>query len=291
MPVQRDRTLGECLREFRERLVPLHGEAEAKAMARETFRDALGTDPLLCDARTVPSTDQVERARSILDRLLTGMPFQYALGHAWFMGLRIAVDPRVLIPRPETEELVHTIIAGRSEPPAHIVDLCTGSGCIALALKKAFPTAEVQGVDISPGALEVVRANAVANALEVVPLQLDALRTEELTERLRDRSPGKTIIVSNPPYVPVSDRASMEPHVLRHEPHLALFVEDHDPLVFYRSIATASARALSPGDELWFETHHLHAQATAEVVRASGFKDVRTFRDLSGNERTIRARW
>lgn len=289
MPLQEEPTLENRLRDYRDRLLPLHGEAEAKAMARAVFREILGKDPVQCDGRTRLSNDQQVQARSILEKLATGMPVQYALGHTWFHGLRIAVDPRVLIPRPETEELVQLIITAQPTPPVRIVDVCTGSGCIALALKKAFQTAQVRGTDISSEALDVARANARSNGLEVEWRRQDALRTDVFASFV-EGSAGRTIVVSNPPYVPLAEKEDMAANVTEHEPHLALFVEDNDPQIFYRAIATAAARGLAKGDELWFEAHYLHAPVTATAVKAAGFSSVELIQDLSGNPRFIRAR-
>ncbi len=224
-----------------------------------------------------------------LKRLAAGEPLQYVIGHVEFHGLRIAVDPRVLIPRPETEELVDRIIRSCKNAPERIVDVGTGSGCIALALKQAFPAAQVFGLDISAGALELAAENARTNHLDVQWSRTDALG-EALPQWMRSMLSGPgNLVVSNPPYVPLDDSSTMQPHVLDHEPHLALFVEYADPQQFFRAIAQAAFPALHPGDSVWFEGHYRHAPQTVEVVKQAGFPHAELITDLSGNPRFIHA--
>lgn len=273
--------------QYRQALLPAHGAAEARAILREVLRHNLGiAAPELEPQRTLSPED--ERAvRKLLDRVLGGEPLQYVLGSVPFHGLRIAVDPRVLIPRPETEELVDLIVRSTRQAPHRIIDVGTGSGCIALVLKKSFPTADVMGFDRSAEALALAAQNAEANRLTVSWREVDAL-SPELAEMMGAKEPGqRTLVVSNPPYVPLRDKAEMAPNVLEHEPHMALFVGDDDPHRFYRAIATAAQQAFRTGDELWFEAHYRHAPQTAEVIRAIGFKHAELLHDLSGNPRFI----
>ncbi len=282
-------TIKAFLDEHREALIVLHGPDEARAILRAVFQDRLGLAVPELEPDRVLSLEELASLQHTLQRLRAGQPLQYVLGHVEFHGLRIAVDPRVLIPRPETEELVDRIIRASDQPPTTIVDIGTGSGCIALALKKAFPQAKVFGLDISSSALELARMNAQANGLEVEWTACDALGPELLPLLKKLRSPGGMLVVSNPPYVPVSDKGSMQKQVLEHEPHLALFVDDADPQLFYRAIATAAASARVQGDRLWFEAHYLHAAGTINVVKAAGFEEVKLIKDLSGNPRFISA--
>jgi release factor glutamine methyltransferase len=282
-------TVQAFLDEHREALIAVHGPTEARAMLRAVFQDRLALAFPESEPERLLTPEELASLQEPLERLRAGGPLQYVLGHVDFHGLRIAVDPRVLIPRPETEELVDRIIRSSAQPPATIVDIGTGSGCIALALKKAFPQAKVVGVDISPSALELARANAQANALEVEWTACDALGPELAPLLKKVRSSGGMHVVSNPPYVPFSDKASMQDQVLRHEPHLALFVEDADPQLFYRAISAASASAMGQGDVLWFEVHYRHAHDTMAVVKAAGFEEAKLIKDLSGNPRFIRA--
>jgi len=263
-----------------------HGTAEARAIARAIFQENLDIDPLAIDTDRSLSESELLKVYLPLKRLRAGEPLQYIIGHVDFHGLRIAVDPRVLIPRPETEELVDRIIRSFSVPPTRIIDIGTGSGCIALALKKAFSKARVTGVDKSIDALTVARSNGLSNALEVEWTEADALSSEWST-MLDKADHGKTLIVSNPPYVPRSEEKEMDATVRDHEPHTALFVPDEDPQLFYHAIAGTAASALHAGDELWFEGHYIHTPATAELVRGMAFRTVETFSDMSGHPRFI----
>lgn len=282
-------TIKALLDHYREALLPAHGVSGAKAILREVFRERLGIALPELEPERMLSADEGRAVREPLERIRAGEPMQYVLGRMFFFGLRIAVDPRVLIPRPETEELVERIVRSTERPPDRIVDIGTGSGCIALALKKAFPAARVIGVDLSESALQLARANAAANDLPVEWHVQDAL-APDLPECLRAESPGRhTLVVGNPPYVPLRDKAGMATQVVDHEPHTALFVPDDDPHLFYRAIARAAFASLQPGDALWFEAHHRHAAGTAAVVRAIGFPGAELLHDLSGNPRFIHA--
>ncbi len=283
------RTVKAFLDEHREALRALHGLDEARALLRAVFQERLGLAVPELEPERLIGPEELASLQDTLQRLRAGEPLQYVLGHVEFHGLRIAVDPRVLIPRPETEELVDRIIRASDQAPTTIVDIGTGSGCIALALKKGFPQAKVFGLDISSSALEVARSNGQANRLEVEWTACDALGPELSALLKKLRSSGGMLVVSNPPYVPVSDKDSMQEQVLQHEPHLALFVEDADPQLFYRAIATAAASAMAQGDRLWFEAHYLHAAGTMNVVKAAGFEEVKLIKDLSGNPRFISA--
>ncbi|MGV9011589.1 MAG: peptide chain release factor N(5)-glutamine methyltransferase [Flavobacteriales bacterium] len=289
MPLTSGKTLGEWDRAFREGLTPLHGKDEAKTITRAAFRHLLGKDPLQLDSHTLLTTEQSSHADAMQLRLVAGEPLQYVLGTVLFHGLEMAVDPRVLIPRPETEELVDLVIHAQDVEPARILDVCTGSGCIALALKQAFTGAAVTGCDISDGALDVARSNGATTGLDVAWKKCDALGAGLNALFTGLERPDRTLVVSNPPYVPQRDKQRMDPHVLLHEPHLALFVEDTDPHLFYRAIAKAFVPHAGVMDELWFEAHHLYAPATAEEVRSQGFSRVEVLKDLSGNPRFIRA--
>ena len=290
MPSAHDQTLAYWEQSFRESLLELHGADEAKAITRVAFREILGKDPFQMDAKALLTSTQSSRAREVLQRLVAGEPLQYVIGSVEFFGLKLRVDPSVLIPRPETEELVDLMVRAQAAAPVRIFDICTGSGCIALALKKAFPQAFVTGCDISERALDVACSNGATTGLEVTWNNCDALGAGLNALLTAERTEGRTLVISNPPYVPQQDKATMDPHVLLHEPHLALFVENADPHLFYRAIAQAFAPLAGLEDELWFEAHHLHAPATAEVVRTEGFSRVELLQDLSGNPRFIRAR-
>lgn len=279
-------TVEAVLAQYQLDLGALYERGEVRAIAASVFFDRLGWDAgeLLVNRATALSESELLKVILPLKRLRQGEPLQYVLGSTEFHGLRIGVDRHVLIPRPETEELVDLAIRAQDVPPQRIVDIGTGSGCIALVLKKAFPAADVIGLDVSPEALQRARQNGQDLGLEVQWLQAD-IRSPAVT------LPAADLIISNPPYIPQAEEAAMHANVLEHEPHLALFVPDGDPLLFYRVIAEKAARALPAGGQLWFEGHYAHAPAVAELLHGLGYEGVNVFTDLGGQPRIIRGRW
>ncbi len=279
-----DNTVGSLLDLYRSELIGLYGAREATAIARAVFQETFGWDIGQVEGRKAEALSESEllKVYTPLTRLRAGEPLQYVLGHVQFMGLTLKVGPGVLIPRPETEELVD-VIGRQGGQPTRIVDVGTGSGCIALALKKLFPQAEVIGTDISEDALRIARSNGEATGLEIRWEQCDVLHPDTTFPDACD------LIVSNPPYVPFSEKATLASHVREHEPHTALFVDDADPVLFFRSIGEKARRALMPGGELWFEGHHVHTPEAATVLRSMGFHDVTVIDDLSGAHRFLRA--
>ena len=278
-------TVDAVLDQYQRDLSPLYARGEVRAIACAVFFDRLGWDAtdLMLKREASLSESELLQVYLPLKRLRTGEPLQYVLGSVDFQGLRISVDPSVLIPRPETEELLDLIIRSRTEPPKRILDIGTGSGCIALALKKAFPEAIVHGLDVSPEALATAEGNAQANKLFVEWRRTDVLDPDAELEAF-------DLIVSNPPYVPRSDEASLAVNVREHEPHLALFVEDIDPLLFYRVIAQRALNLLPSEGELWFEGHHIHTPEVGRILDGFGYAEVRVLNDLSGIPRFIHAR-
>jgi len=279
-----DNTVGSMLDLYRSELIGRYDTREATAIARIVFQEAFGWDVAQLEWRKAYSLSGSEllKVYTPLTRLSIGEPLQYVLGHVQFMGLSLKVGPGVLIPRPETEELVD-MIGRQGRVFQKILDIGTGSGCIALALKKRFPQAELVGMDISEEALRIARSNAVSNGMDVRWEQNDVLQVDSISADAFD------LIVSNPPYVPRSEEPTLASHVREHEPHAALFVEDDDPVLFYRAIGQKATQALVPGGELWFEGHHLHTPEAAAVLRTMGFHDVTVIDDLSGSHRFIRA--
>ena len=277
-------TVQAVLDQYQRDLSDLYGTSEVRAIAFAVFRDRLGWDAaevLLYRPGTL-SESELLSVYLPLKRLRIGEPLQYVLGYTGFHGLRIQVDPSVLIPRSETEELVDRISRSRSIAPQRILDIGTGSGCIALALKKRFPQAGVSGLDASAKALAVASRNAKANGLEVSWSLADVLDPAW-------EIPVADLVVSNPPYVPRSEEASLASNVKDHEPHLALFVDDVDPLLFYRVIGQQAFRSLPEGGELWFEGHHIHTPAVGRALEDIGFGSVEVLSDLSGSARFIHA--
>ena len=269
---------------YQQELSLLYPASEVRAIACAVFQDSLGwdaTDVMLGRERAL-SESELLKVYLPLKRLRTGEPLQYVLGSVDFHGLRIAVDRSVLIPRPETEELVDLILRSRSNAPERILDVGTGSGCIALALKNKFPSAHVFAMDVSADALAMAAKNAASNGLAVEMLHADVL--DEQTPL-----PSVDLIVSNPPYIPMSEEEQMERNVREHEPRVALFVADADPLLFYLRIAEKGMVALRSGGGIWFEGHYLHSPAVGRLLESMGYSDVRVLNDLSGSPRFIHA--
>lgn len=277
-------TVGSLLDLYRAELGARFGAAEARAMARIVFQESFGWDAAELDQRRATSLSESEllKVYTPLTRLRTGEPLQYVLGHAWFMGMKLHVAPDVLIPRPETEELVD-LIRQRGRDFKRILDIGTGSGCIALALKSHFPHAEVCGADVSDEALRIARRNGADQNLGVEWEHFDVLEDRVKLPLALD------LLVSNPPYVPRAEENDLEAHVRDHEPHVALFVDDADPLLFYRVIASKGLNVLVPGGELWFEGHYKHAIEVGDLLDQLGYSEVRVLNDLSGSARFIHA--
>lgn len=220
---------------------------------------------------------------SAIERLLTREPIQYVLGTAWFYGLPFKVNSNVLIPRPETEELVDLII--KENPTAQrIIDICTGSGCIAISLKHNLPNVTVWATDFMDGALGVAKENATDLKADVTIVKHDALSGDY--SMLPD---GCDVIVSNPPYVKENEKSGIEVHVLDFEPHTALFVPDDDALLFYRHIGIAALGKLRHGGTLYFECHTDHATEVANLLLGLGYKSCKIVKDMFGRERIAQA--
>lgn len=277
-----DNTVGSLLDLYSSELIGMYGAREATAIAQAVFQENFGWDIGELEGRKneVLRESELLKVYTPLTRLRTGEPLQYVIGHVQFMGSELKVGPGVLIPRPETEELVD-MIRRQGRKYFKIVDVGTGSGCIALALKKLFPQAEVTGMDISDDALHIARANGEANRMDVHWEHRDVLLG---TTNFPDAC---DLIVSNPPYVPRFEEATLAPHVRDHEPYIALFVDDADPLLFYRVIGEKALKALVPGGELWFEGHYRYTPEAAHVLHGMGYADVRVLDDMSGSTRFI----
>ncbi|PZO30568.1 MAG: peptide chain release factor N(5)-glutamine methyltransferase [Flavobacteriaceae bacterium] len=238
---------------------------------------------------------QFSQWETVLAELKTHKPIQYILGETEFYGLPFLVNENVLIPRPETEELVQLILddlsiraQSRSENIT-ILDIGTGSGCIPISLKKNLPSAEVFAIDVSKNALEVAQKNAEINRVEVNFIEANILLTDSLVLPTRNTQHATLfdIIVSNPPYVRNLEKAEINPNVLEFEPHLALFVEDNDALLFYRKITELAKNHLSENGKLYFEINQYLGKETVVLVESYGFKNVQLIKDIYGNDRMI----
>jgi release factor glutamine methyltransferase len=221
---------------------------------------------------------------AILDKLKLEIPIQYILGTTQFYGLEFNVNENVLIPRPETEELVELIISSavnmQKFKNIKILDIGTGSGCIAISLAKNIPNAEVSAIDISNKALATAKENAGLNKVDVAFIQKNILETNDLEQQF-------DIIVSNPPYVRNLEKSEIKPNVLANEPHLALFVEDNDALIFFRKIAELATKNLSSEGKLFFEINQYHGKETVELLEKMHFKNIELRKDIYGNDRMI----
>ena len=269
-------------------LAPLYGDGEAKAIARLVFevRFGLSMSDICLGKDTQLSANNQTELKGIADRLLEQEPIQYVLGQADFCGRAFMVNEHVLIPRPETEELCRWITSQGDRHRVRLLDIGTGSGCIAITLAAEMPDAEVTAWDISAEALEVAHENAKRTHVHVSFEQVDALNIPHssfLTSHF-------SFIISNPPYICNKERASMEANVLEHEPHTALFVPDDDPLLFYRAIAQYGQTALEPGGWLYFEINPLYAQPLSDMLRMMSYHDIELNLDQYGKQRMIRAK-
>ena len=228
---------------------------------------------------------EIPGLETVFDELRSWRPVQYIVGKADFADMELTVREGVLIPRPETEELVDWV-AREAKEGAHILDVCTGSGCIAIALKRMVPRSEVWAMDISEDALAIARENGAEYAPDVRFVEGDALADFSI------HFEGVTFdaIVSNPPYIPDSDRALMRPNVLEHEPDLALFVEDSDPLIFYRAIAQTGRKMLKPDGCLYFEIYESLVEEMVAMLECEGYTDIVVREDFRGKPRMICAR-
>lgn len=218
--------------------------------------------------------------------LLKNRPIQYVIGETEFCGMRFLVNENVLIPRPETEEMVQLLAVGNRPSTVKILDVGTGSGCIAISLAKLIPNSDVTAVDVSEKALEVARKNAEANGVNVHFVLDDILNPHVKTHGRASQQ--FDIIVSNPPYVCESEKSEMRANVLEHEPFSALFVPDSDPLVFYRKILEFAQKTLKPDGTIWFEINERFGKETAELCHRMGFENVEIIKDFRERERILK---
>ena len=292
--------------QFWQSLTPLYDAGEAQAIVRTVLDVEYGmtlTD-IICGKVNELSSDEERNLEEIITRLQNGEPVQYVLGEADFAGRTFHVEPGVLIPRPETAELCQWIEEEISsldaDDPKQILDICTGSGCIAITLGLTIPNSEVTGWDISEDALRIAQGNVemlkagnvrieYQDAL-MLPKAAEAAEAAEISEATESSlSKSWNIIVSNPPYICEKEKADMEKNVLEHEPSIALFVPDEEPLKFYRAIAEYASSALKSEGALYFEINPIYEKEAREMLEELGFKDIKTKEDAYGKKRMMKA--
>ena len=268
---------------FDEELAALYDLAEILVLFRLAVQHINGFSHMeihLNPERRVSESELLEYSRFV-KKLKQGVPVQYIMGYTWFLDLKIGVNPSVLIPRPETEELVHNLIPFlNAHPHARILDACTGSGCIALALKQMFPHAQVFGIDSSAEAIQMASTNAVLLDLEVDFQQRDVFAAFDGEAKF-------DLIVSNPPYIPQGEFSELSIQVRDFEPHIALFVPDSDAFLFYRRLNKLALSLLIEGGLLAFECHYKGCDVVARLMDEDGFESVGIHTDLSGNQRFV----
>ncbi len=280
-------TLGAAFYELRCDLLPVWGEGESQAIAHEVLGHITGMNRMVrLQFKERPLTlQQQEKFDSYKQKLLMGMPMQYVLETAWFAGKAFKVNEHVLIPRPETEELVAWAVQfadQRSE--IAVLDIGTGSGCIGISLKLEMPTAMVTASDVSDGALQVAAENAAKLGAEITFKQLDFLDAAA-----RQGLGNYDIIVSNPPYIPLDRKTDLDSNVREYEPAIALFVPDNDPLIFYRAIAEFGKGHLAPGGAVFCELDAAYASVCRVLFERAGYKHVDLAKDAYGHWRMLKA--
>ena len=270
------------------KLKALYADEEARAMADRLFEHYLGLTPAkrIISGKEPADNIKISLIDTATEKLLKHIPLQYALGKAWFMDMEFDVNPSVLIPRPETEELVSLILKECSKnktiQPQKILDIGTGSGCIAIALKHFIPAVELTAVDISENALIVASVNAANNKTEV-----QFIRADILDQTQWGLLPKCDLIVSNPPYVTDSEKQFLQANVIDNEPHTALFVPNDDPLVFYRLIFAFSRESLNPNGSLWFEINEKFGAELKDLAISQGFMEANIIFDFRGKSRFL----
>ena len=272
--------------QFIETLTPIYDATEAESFFYLILENRLQMkrSDLALHPEIELSASQLQDYNDILKKLEQQIPIQYILGTTSFYGLEFEVNDNVLIPRPETEELVSWILSNH-DASSHlkILDIGTGSGCIAIALAKNLPNAQVFAIDVSEKALATARNNAKSNAVNVSFIEKDILNTHILEQPF-------DVIVSNPPYVRNLEKVAIKQNVLEHEPHLALFVEDQDALIFYRKIADLAKNHLNLGGQLYFEINQYLGKEMTDLLQEKGFSAVELRKDIYENDRMIFAK-
>ena len=276
--------LREFYNQFLKELKPLYGYDESVAISNMIFEHFAGKtrSDIITEPHSIIESKEVASLEDALLQLKRKVPVQYVIGHAWFAGLSFRVNPAVLIPRPETEELVQEAIGFiQSGNKKKVVDIGTGSGCIPISIKKQLPDVSVSAIDISEAALAVAGENALLNHVAIEWIQKDFLQQEEWSTL-----PVYDVIISNPPYIPEAEKEMLDENVTAHEPHLALFVPDNDALIFYERIAAFAKEHLAAGGSIFMETHEGLANNVAGHFINNGYNAV-VKKDINGNNRMV----
>jgi len=281
----------EILNIFHKELDTLYGKDEVDSffnLLLEFYLDLNRIDLVLNPNLAITKTEE-QPLFEALSRLKLEEPIQYILGETEFYGLKFKVNKHTLIPRPETEELVNWILeqVTSNNNQLSILDIGTGSGCIAISLAKNLPNAKVYAMDISKEALKIAKENAEINGVEVEFIHQDILGVNQ--NEIDSISQNFDIIVSNPPYVRHLEKNEMKKNVLDYEPHLALFVQDNGPLLFYKAIAQFAVKNLKPNGQLFFEINQYLGRETMQLLQELDFKEIKLKQDLFGNDRMIKA--
>lgn len=296
--------IGEAERQVKERLASIYEEGEAQSIANLVIDHitSLSKSERLLKKNEMLATAQAKQLQTDMERLLQHEPVQYVMNKAWFYGMELFVDKNVLIPRPETEELVAWIVddvkaSGKDvfvkddlkadeTTVLKILDVGTGSGCIALALKKAMPKAEVWGCDVSEEALTVARRNGAA-----LNIRVDFQGVDFLDAAQQKQLPTVDVVVSNPPYIPYHNKEQMSANVLAYEPHTALFVPDDNALIFYKALAQFGKHRLYKNGSVYMEIHEDLANEVASLFDKEGYSNVEVKKDMQGKNRMVKALW
>jgi release factor glutamine methyltransferase len=282
--------LSDILLQYKQELQPLYPIEEAESICRWAAEHVCQQKwfNLLRNKEDELIESQSQQLISILAILKTGQPIQYVLGETEFYGLSFKVNKHVLIPRPETEELVDWIlkdIKKLGNPVWNLLDIGTGSGCIPISIKKNSPQLAVTSVDVSSTALNIAQENAAWNQTSIIFIENNILSPDKM---LTEQGPWQ-VIVSNPPYVLELEKERMHQNVLEYEPHLALFVENENPLLFYKAIATFSREQLASGGWLYFEINETKGAETCKMLTDTGFSNIELRKDLRGKDRMVKA--
>jgi len=281
MFLPKENTLRSLRNLYREVLDSMYDVEEIDALWKYSLEDKLSIKVAQHKlAQPILTESNLNTIIPVLERLAEGEPYQYIIGEVEFYGCKLKVDKRVLIPRPETEELCELVLNENDTTKAlSVIDLGTGSGCIPIALKSKATAWKVDAIEVDEGALSLAKQNAKLNNLEIGFQQLDLL--EPQTSNLKSYN----IIISNPPYIAEKEADTIKENVLVHEPHLALFIKDEDPLLFYRKMLDIGQKSLEEGGKFYFEFNEQYGPEMIELMEQKGYCDIRIVKDLSGKDR------